>query len=337
MRTVRWSDNDQNNRAQSPEFGRSYGERVPEVTTDVRRQPLGAADAATWPALATLYILWGSTYLGVAIMVETMTPLVSCGIRFFLAAVALGGFLAIKNGPSSLRITKRQLRDSSIVGIALLGVGIGTVALAERFVPSGVVALLIAVTPLWIVLFRAANRDRPSMLTLIGVIIGFIGVGYMVLPGGTEPVNGTNTDVLLWSLLILLGSLSWAYFSWRARRMDLPKSVFVTSFYEMLAAAVFTTVLGFVTGERPNFAQASTASWLALAFLVFASIVGYSAYGWLLQNVRMSLVATYAYVNPVVAVLLAWLIIGEQITTDIIFGSIFIVGGVILVVSGERR
>lgn len=270
-------------------------------------------------------------------MVETMTPLVSCGIRFFLAAVALGGFLAIKNGPSSLRITKRQLRDSSIVGIALLGVGIGTVALAERFVPSGVVALLIAVTPLWIVLFRAANRDRPSMLTLIGVIIGFIGVGYMVLPGGTEPVNGTNTDVLLWSLLILLGSLSWAYFSWRARRMDLPKSVFVTSFYEMLAAAVFTTVLGFVTGERPNFAQASTASWLALAFLVFASIVGYSAYGWLLQNVRMSLVATYAYVNPVVAVLLAWLIIGEQITTDIIFGSIFIVGGVILVVSGERR
>ena len=309
--------------------------RVPEQTTSTRL--LGASDAAAWPALATLYILWGSTYLGVAIMVETFTPLLASGIRFFLAAAVLAGFLVIKHGPGVLRITKRQLRDASIVGIALLGVGIGTVALSERYVPSGIVALLIAITPLWIVLFRAANRDRPSVLTLIGVVIGFLGVGYMVLPGGTQPVNGSNNDVLLWSIMILIGSFSWAYFSWRARRMDLPKNVFVTSVYEMIAAGIFVTIVGFISGERFTPSTASTASWLALAFLVFASVIGYSAYGWLLQHVRMSLVSTYAYVNPVVAVALGWLIIREPISSDVVFGAIFIIGGVVLVVSGERR
>lgn len=311
--------------------------RVSDVTARELHRPLGAADAAVWPALTTLYILWGSTYLGVAIMVETMPPLLSSGARFLLAAVLLGGFMIIKHGPQVMRITKRQLRDASIVGIALLGVGIGTVALAERYVPSGVTALLIAVTPLWIVLFRAASRDWPSLLTVIGVIVGFIGVGYMVLPGGTTPVNGSNTDVLLWSLLLLAGSLSWAYFSWRSRRMSLPGNVFVASVYEMLAAGVFVIVIGVISGEQVTPATYSPSSYWALAFLVCASIIGYSAYGWLLKNVRMSLVATYAYVNPVVAVILAWLIIREPITSDIVFGTIFIVGGVVLVVTGERR
>ena len=310
---------------------------MPESASHALKPQLGAANAATWPALITLYILWGSTYLGVAIMVETMPPLLSSGLRFLLAALLLSGFLIIKNGPQVMRISRAQLRDASIVGIALLGVGIGTVALAERYVPSGVTALLIAVTPLWIVLFRAAAKDRPSMLTIIGVIVGFVGVGYMVLPGGTTPVNGSNADVLLWSILLLCGSLSWAYFSWRSRRMSLPENVFVASVYEMLAAAVFVFVIGFATGEQFTPAQYSSASYWALAFLVGASIIGYSAYGWLLKNVRMSLVATYAYVNPVVAVILAWLIIREPITADIVFGTIFIVGGVVLVVSGERR
>lgn len=311
---------------------------VSGVTTQLSsHRLLGASDAATWPALATLYVLWGSTYLGVAIMVTTMSPLLSSGLRFFTAAFVLAAFLVLKNGPGVLRITRRQVRDTAIVGIALLGVGIGTVALAERYVPSGIVALLIAITPLWIVLFRAANRDRPSLLTLIGVVVGFLGVGYMMLPGGTEPVAGTNTDVLFWSAMILLGSLSWAYFSWRARRMDLPKNVFVTSVYEMVAAGVFVTVIGFATGERPDPTAVSSASWVALGYLVLASVIGYSAYGWLLQNVRMSLVSTYAYVNPVVAVFLGWLILREPISPDVIFGAVFIIGGVALVVSGERR
>ena len=285
----------------------------------------------------TLWIVWGSTYLGIAILVQTLPGLLANGIRFLVATVILGIGLVVFKGPRVLAITRRQLRGATIMGVALLGVGIGTVSLAERYVPSGIAALLVSVMPLWIIIFRIRAGDRPSRLTLAGVAVGMAGLMAMLLPGGTNAVTGTDTDVVMWSLAIMVSSFIWAFFSWRSTQFELPSNPLATTFYEMLVASVFLTFVGLLIGERIDVPQVSTASWIALGYLVIASLVAYTAYVWLLDNAPMSLVATYAYVNPVVAVFLGWLLAGEVITRDVIIGLTIVVGGVVLVVSGERR
>ena len=285
----------------------------------------------------TLWIVWGSTYLGIAILVQTLPGLLANGIRFLVATVILGIGLVVFKGPRVLAITRRQLRGATIMGVALLGVGIGTVSLAERYVPSGIAALLVSVMPLWIIIFRIRAGDRPSRLTLAGVAVGMAGLMAMLLPGGTNAVTGTDTDVVMWSLAIMVSSFIWAFFSWRSTQFELPSNPLTTTFYEMLVASVFLTFVGLLIGERIDVPQVSTASWIALGYLVIASLVAYTAYVWLLDNAPMSLVATYAYVNPVVAVFLGWLLAGEVITRDVIIGLTIVVGGVVLVVSGERR
>ena len=223
------------------------------------------------------------------------------------------------------------------MGIALLGVGIGTVSMAERFVPSGITALLVSVMPLWIIIFRLRAGDRPSRWTLAGVAVGMTGLAAMLLPGGTAPVDGGDGDVVRWSVAIIVASFIWAYFSWRSSGFDLPRDPLTTTFYEMTAAGFFLIIIGLITGQRIDISAASTASWVALGYLVIASLIAYTAYVWLLGNAPMSLVATYAYVNPVVAVFLGWLVVGEPITLDVLIGVTIVVGGVVLVVSGERR
>jgi drug/metabolite transporter (DMT)-like permease len=136
---------------------------------------------------------------------------------------------------------------------------------------------------------------------------------------------------------IIVGSFIWAYFSWRSSGFDLPRDPLTTTFYEMVVAGVFLIIVGVMTGQRIDISSASTASWVALGYLVIASLLAYTAYVWLLGNAPMSLVATYAYVNPVVAVFLGWLVVGESITLDVLIGVTIVVGGVVLVVSGERR
>lgn len=283
-----------------------------------------------------LWILWGSTYLGIALVVQTMPPLLANGGRFLAAAVIMGALLVLFKGPSILKITRTQFRSTAIMGVMLLGVGIGNVALAERYVPSGIAALLVAVMPLWIIIFRVKAGDHIAKLTIAGVAIGMIGLLLMLLPGGTTPVSGTDTDVAIWSVMIAVGSFSWAFFSWRSSRYEFPKSPLTTTFYELLVAGVFLTVVGFIIGEKWEVAIISSASMYGWMFLVFASVIAYAAYVWLLENAPMSLVSTYAYVNPVVAVFLGWWIIGEKISTDVIIGVTIVVTGVIFVVSGER-
>jgi drug/metabolite transporter (DMT)-like permease len=219
----------------------------------------------------------------------------------------------------------------------LLTAGIGMISLAERYVPSGVAALIVSAMPLWIILFRLKAGDRPSRLTLVGVAIGLLGLMIMLLPGGTEPVAGSDADVALWSLGITTTAFLWALFSWRSSRYDLPKNPLTTTVYELLTAGVALSAIGLVLGERIDFSSVTSISWFGWGFLVLASVLAYTAYVWLLGNAPMSLVSTYAYVNPVVAVFLGWLIIGEPITTDVIIGLSIVVGGVVLVVSGERQ
>jgi drug/metabolite transporter (DMT)-like permease len=266
-----------------------------------------------------------------------MPPMMANGMRFLAGALVLAlGFMAFK-GPSALRVTRSQLAYTALMGVTLLGVGIGTLSLAERYVPSGIAALLVSVMPLWIVLLRMRAGDRPSRLTWIGVAVGLIGVALMVLPGGTEARTGGDHDVVLWSIAILVSSACWAFFSWKSTSFDLPSSALVTTIYELAVAGFFLLGVGTLRSERIDFSMFTAPSWWGWTWLVIASIIGYTSYSWLIANAPMSLVSTYAYVNPAVAVLLGWLLLAEPITRDVILGLTVVLGGVVLVISGERR
>jgi drug/metabolite transporter (DMT)-like permease len=296
-----------------------------------------APSAQIWGPLVALWLIWGSTYLGIAIMGRSLPPLMGNGLRFAAAGLVMALIIGLAKGWRSLAVTHAQLRAMATMGVMLLAVGIGTVALAERYVPSGIVALLVAVMPLWIIVFRVRAGERPAALTIGGVALGMAGLAFMVMPGGTTPVAGTDMDVVVWSLAVLASSFCWALFSWRSSRYDLPDSPLVVTMYEMLIAAAALLLVGSITGERLHPDVVSGQAWLACAYLAVASLAGYSAYMWLLGNAPMSLTSTYAYVNPVVAVFLGWLLIGEAISRDVVVGLTVVVGGVALVVTGERR
>jgi drug/metabolite transporter (DMT)-like permease len=288
--------------------------------------------------LITLWIVWGSTYMGIALVVQSMPPLMGAGTRFLAATAVLAVVVLLIRGPTVFRITGAQFRGAAFMGVFILSVGIGILSLAQRYVPSSIAALIVSVMPLWIIIFRLKAADRPSRLTLIGVGIGLLGLGLMLLPGGTEPVGGaSNAQVAIWSVAIAFGSFSWAFFSWKSTSVEQPRDALVTTVIEMLTASVVLSVIGLLLGERWNMSEYTTASWAGWGFLVIASAIAYSAYVWLIGNAPMSLVSTYAYVNPVVAVLLGYFILSEPITTDVILGLTIVVGGVVLVVSGERR
>ena len=282
--------------------------------------------------------MWGSTYLGTSLTVQTMPPLLSSGSRYFAAALPLAVGIALASGPGALRVTPRQLRSTLVMGIGIIGIWAATSSLAQRFVPSGIAALIGASIPMWIVLLRRAAGDRPTARTAVGVAIGLAGLVLMLAPGGIVPVGGaTGAAATAWGLLMLGGSVSWAYFSWRSSGFDVPGNSIVTATYQLLWAGAGLMLAGLVAGERVSIGEYSTASRLGWAWLVVASIVGYTAFTYLIANAPISLVSTFPYVNPIVAVLLGWLILDEVISRSVVIGLTVVVGGVVLVVSGERR
>jgi len=307
------------------------------VATDVRGVS-GVPISTVIPPLITLWIVWGSTYMGVALVVQSMPPLVGAGTRFLAATTLLALVVAAFRGFSAFRMSRAQFRGAAFMGVVILGIGIGMVSLAERYVPSSIAALVVSVVPLWIIIFRVHAGDRPSRLTLTGVAVGLVGLALMLLPGGTEAVGDANaTEVALWTFGIACGSFSWAFFSWRSTRYAQPENPLVTSVIQMFSAGIALTAAGFIIGETWDSSTFTASSWRGWIFLVFASAIAYSAYVWLIGHAPMSLVSTYAYVNPVIAVLLGFFILKESITTDVVLGLTIVVGGVVLVVSGERR
>jgi drug/metabolite transporter (DMT)-like permease len=290
-----------------------------------------------WVPLIILWIVWGSTYVGIALQGQSMPPLLSNGTRLIVAGLALAGGVALSGKGRLLSITRAQLRSVGILGVGLMGVGIGTLVLAERYVPSSVAALIVSSIPLWIVLLRAASGDRPRAVTWVGIVIGLAGLGLMLLPGGSRPVTGTSMDVLLWSCAIVASSFVWAFVSFRARTFEMPSNSLVSAAYELVVGGVALTLLGLILGDRPTFSHFTVASDYAWLYMVIASVVGYGCYSYLLANAPISLLSTYAYVNPGVAVLLGFLILGEPISRSVAIGLTVVVGGVVLVVSGERR
>ena len=300
------------------------------ATSTVRSGPL------LWVNLVIVWIVWGSTYIGILYATETIPPFLAMGTRFLVAFVIMALITGLFRGWSALRVTRRQWASASFMGVALLGVGLGTVGLAQDYVPTGVMALIIASTPLTIVIWRVITGDRPARLTLIGVVVGLAGIGWMLLPGGTRPVSGTDGDVVFWSLMILVSSTIWATTSFFSARLPKPADSFALTTYELLSGGIALTVVGLIIGERIDLSAISGRSWAGWIFLVTAgSVLAFSSFTWLINSAPISLASTYAYVNPAVAVMLGLLLYNEVLTSDVVIGLTVVLGGVILVVSGE--
>ncbi|OLC11141.1 MAG: hypothetical protein AUH39_00200 [Chloroflexi bacterium 13_1_40CM_67_9] len=295
-----------------------------------------ASGLNVWLALGTVYVVWGSTYLAIAVAVQTLPPLFYSGIRFALAGLLLAAWLAFRR--VDLRISRRELGGAALVGVLMLAGGNGLVNLGERTVPSGVAALIVASIPLWIVLYRMVASERIGRDLFAGVLLGLVGVAILVVPGG---LNGTIDPV---GALILFGAtLSWALGTFLSPRLSTPRNALVSTAYQMAVGGVVLIVVALGTGELAHVdpAAISVRSLVAFGYLVvFGSLVAYSAYTWLLQNASVSLVSTYAFVNPVVAVVLGALILAEPITPTIVVGAAVIVVAVAFIVfrqSAARR
>ena len=286
-----------------------------------------------WAALATIYVVWGSTYLAIRVMVETMPPLLSASVRFAVAGALFWLILRLRRGPAALRVTRRQAGFAAVAGTLLCFGGNGLVTVAEQDVPSGLTALLIGAVPLVVVLFRLGEGDRPPLATLGGVALGFVGLAILVLPGDRPG------DAPLWGVLtILAAAVFWAAGSYYSTRMDLPGDALVSTSLQMIFSGVAMLVVALPAGEYGDLdpARFSSDSWLALAYLtVVGAMLAYTAYTWLLQNAPISTVATYAYVNPVIAVFLGWAILEEEVTSAVAAGAALIVLSVATVVRRE--
>lgn len=306
------------------------------MTAAARESSARARGVALWGPLIALWFVWGTTYLGSSIVGDTMPPVMGNGSRLLIAGLLLATFLTARQGRGVLRVSREQLRSVAVMGTMLLAVGIGTTSLAVRVIPSGIAALLVSVNSLFVVLLRMRSGDRPTRLTGIGVTIGLGGLALMLLPGGTDVRAGGEFDAVLWSAVMLLATFSWSYFSFRSAGYALPANSLVTATYELMIAGVVLTFVGLGLGERWDLASVSGRSWAGWTWLVIASLIGYLSFTALLGRAPLSLVMTYGYVNPVVAVVLGALIAGERLTLDVGIGLTVVLGGVILVVSGER-
>jgi drug/metabolite transporter (DMT)-like permease len=285
-------------------------------------------------ALLVVYVVWGSTYLAIRVVVQQAPPLLGMGTRYLTAALLLGTVLAARGGVRRLRVSRRELAGCAFVGLMLPVLGNGMVSVGEDHgVPSGVTALLIAIAPLMITVFRFASGDRPRGWTWLGVLLGFGGLGYLVLAG-----RSTGHVPLGAALIVLFASTCWAFGSWSQPRLPLPRDAFVMTVHEMWTGGTVLVVLGLLRGERLALSSYDGRTWLAWAYLVvFGSMLAFTAYVWLLAHAPISLVATYAYVNPVVAVLLGAAILGEPVTHAVLVGGAVIVAAVAIVISVERR
>jgi drug/metabolite transporter (DMT)-like permease len=274
-------------------------------------------------ALLIVYVVWGSTYLGIAVADRTLPPFAMLAARFLLAGVVLYAWSRHRGAPKP---TAREWRAAGIVGFALLVVDTGGVAWAEQRVASGIAALVVASVPLFVaVLDRICFGDR---IPVAGIVVGLLGVGILVGASGRIDVLG---------VAVLLGSaFAWAAGSTYARVAPLPSNTLLSASMQMLTAGAGLTIVAAAAGERP--ATPSPASLGAFGFLVvFGSLVAFTAYGWLLRNAPSSLVSTYAYVNPAVAVFLGWLLVGEHLGGRELCAGLVILSSVGLLASRRER
>lgn len=289
-------------------------------------------------AFAAVYIVWGSTYLGIRLAIETLPGFLMAGTRFTLAGTILLLWSRLKGERFLSSLT--EWRKALVVGGLLLLFGNGGVTWAEKYVATSLAALLVATEPLWVVILNwIATRKRPNSKVLLGVLIGLAGVALLVSDG----LSGTSNQSwlsLIGAGVVVLAGLGWAAGSVYSSHHPIRSSTSMASGMQMFSGGGLLLLLAIVTGDvgRLNLANASWTSIGAFFYLlVFGSLVGFTAYSWLLNNVTPAMATTYAYVNPVVAVFLGWLIASEPITTRMLLGAVVIISSVVLITTYSRE
>lgn len=286
-----------------------------------------------WTALGLVYVFWGSTYLGIRYAVDGNPPLLVAGVRSLVAALLLAVYVLVRRGPSAFRATRAQWAWVAVIGVLLLTCGNGGVTLAEDAdLPSGLAALIVACVPLFVAVLRSLAGDRPAPRTVLGVSIGLAGLAVLLLPGSRP--EGVS---FLPALTVVGASILWSVGSFQASRVSLPAYPLVTAVGQMAAGGAMLVVLGFARGERVPRTFHAGAFWALVYLIVFGSIVAFTAYSWLLGVAPVSQVATYAYVNPIVAVALGAVFVGEDLTVSSVVGGLITIVAVVVVVSQEGR
>jgi drug/metabolite transporter (DMT)-like permease len=295
--------------------------------------------APIWIGLLILYVVWGSTYLGIAIAVDTIPPFLMAASRFLIAGAVLLAWSVARVGRAFRFPTIREWRDSTIVGALLLGGGMGMVAFGEQTVPSGITALFIAMMPVWVaVLGWIFLRERLPRLAVAGIVLGFGGVAILI---GPSAFGGAGALEPLGLAAILVSPIAWSAGSlFASHRATLPGQPLVATGAQMVTGGFVLAAMSLGSGELQGFRveAVSTDSWIAMAYLtVIGSLLAFTAYGWLLRVAPLPLIATYAYVNPVVAVVLGAVILSEPIEPRTLVAGAVIVGAVALIVTARGR
>ncbi|UTA68361.1 EamA family transporter [Emticicia sp. 21SJ11W-3] len=288
-------------------------------------------------ALGLVYVVWGSTFLGMKYAIEVLPPMMVSCLRFLTGGILLFIFTLWKGyGIPDFK----EIRNAAVVGVTLSGIGNCTVAYALRFMPSGLVALLVATLPAWMIMldFLFFSKAKPTFIGLIGLVIGLFGMAYLLDP--MNPANTANREVAVFpALLVFAGSVAWAFGSLKSPYMSLPKPVQSTAI-QMITGGCFSLVMSLIFEENhvQAFRNMTQETWLALIYLiVVGSYIGYSAYLWLINNAPPQVTATYAYVNPVVAFFLGWIFKGEVLTPRSLVASAIVLTGVILMTMGRKK
>jgi len=286
-----------------------------------------------WTALGIVYIVWGSTYLAIKVSVETMPPLLSAGLRFTVAGGLLGAILALRGVP--LRVPWREARAALIIGVMLLACGVGVVTLAETRIDSSVAAMIAGSVPLQVILWRTLAREHVATATKVAAVVGIGGLALIIGPSG---ITGGSAAIGL--VIMLCATIAWSTGSFISRRMPLPKDPFVATVYEMTGAGLVLLVAALAAGEGGDLSvqAVSAASFAAWAYLaIFGSLVAFTAYAWLLHHAPISQVVTHQYVNPIVAIILGSVFLGESHDLATVAGGLIVIGAVFATIRSESR
>ncbi len=287
-------------------------------------------------AFAALYVIWGSTYLGILFAIQTIPPFLMAGTRFFLAGVIMYAAARLHGAPGPARST---WKSAGIIGALLLLCGNGGVTISERWVPTGLAALIVATVPIDIALlgWLSGSAPRPTRWVWLGLLGGFIGVGFLIGPALTN--RAPSHHLALGMSILLVGSFMWSIGSLYSRKVEHAPSLVLAAGQQMICGGALLILSGLLLGEHRGFQinHVSLQSLLAFVYLVFiGAIVGYTAYFYLLRHVDPAKVATYAYVNPVVAILLGTLFAGERLNARTVIGAALIIGSVAIVIAAQQ-
>ena len=282
-------------------------------------------------SLGIIYFVWASTYVGTAFVVEEIDPYTGSGFRFMTAGILITLFVIITKGPRALKINKKQVINAMFIGFILIGLASPLLGVSAQHISSGLIALLVAMTPIFIAILRFIFGDIPSLKTIIGIVVGFGGVIIVLV----IPTVENNVFIII----CLISNVIWAIGSFWSQRIELPESPLTTAAIQTFFGGICAILIGIFRGEDTStfFNASESETWIAFLYISVMGAIAYSAYAFLLVNTPISLVATHAFVNPIVALFLGNLLRNEKISTSIIVSGIVVVCGIALVVMGEKK